>query len=137
MSKQTTVLALGYGATKTRRWKKWLSFVKRFGPATGALLIALASNANAQAFSGVTRSVLNGPKAIKYDLKVCFHEGPLDKGAVIQYEVTGVSGCGVIDYFFTLQAGKNGVNQCINVPGCPVYTNMVIKDDTNHVEFGF
>lgn len=137
MSKQTMVLALGYGATKTKRWKKWLAFVKRFGPLTAMALFGLATSANAQAFTNVTRTVLNGPRTIKYDLKVCFTESPLAKGAAIQYEITGVSGCGAIDYFFVLQATKSGVNQCVNVPGCPAYANMVIHDDTNHVEFGF
>lgn len=137
MSKQTTVLALGYGATKTRRWKKWLAFVKHFGPLTAMALLAFATSANAQSFTNVTKSVLNGPRAIKYDLKVCFTESPLTPKAVVQYEITGVSGCGAVDYFFVLQATKSGVNQCVNVPGCPVYANMVIHDDTNHVEFGF
>lgn len=114
-----------------------MSLSRRIAILTAALAL-LPAVAHAQSFNKVTASVLNGPSAIKGDYKVCFTESPLPRGAVIQYEVTGASGCGPVDYFFVLTANNKGaVGQCVNVSGCPAYAGMVLKDDTNGVSVSF
>src|SRR5882757_9472624 len=134
MSKQTKILALGYGATKTRRWKKWLAFVKRFGPATGALLIALASSAHADV---VISSKVAGDHLHKGDLLVRFSETNVTPLTSIDFQITGLATCnGVtedVGTIFTLRSNSKGiVGNAIYVegPGCakPTYFDMELHD---------
>src|SRR5882672_10739186 len=107
MGKQTTVLALGYGATKTRRWKKWLSFVKRFGPLTAMALIGLASSANADV---TISSKIAGDHLHKGDLLVRFSETGVEPLTNINFQITGLATCnGVtedVGTIFTLRSNS-------------------------------
>src|SRR5258708_998826 len=106
---------------------------------TAALALSpIVAHAQTPTFGKITSKVLNGPPAIQGNLKVCFTEYNIQQGHEIQYEVTGASGCGPIDWFFAMDSNnKDIIGQCVNVTGCPEYAGMVLNDDSNHISISF